>query len=140
MNNFIIADFIRLIHILSYSILIISPLFDYISKIYFNKIKNIFIKEKLKYHNNGFLFLVIFINITTLSSWYIKDNICIISEYENFYNPNKYKVIIVDLSIILTTVLNLICNLISVNTNILCYKTNINFFYILFLFFSIIIN
>ena len=138
MYNLLIADFIRFIHLISYSVIIISPFFDYVTKIYFNKIQNIFIKEKLKYNNNTFLINIIFINITTLYSWYINNNICIISEYENFYNPNKYKVIIVDSTIILTISLNLICNLILFNTKILYYKTNINILYILFLFFQLL--
>ena len=127
-----IGDGICLIHSLSYGLIISSPLILYMidfernNNNYFSR-NNITLQIPNIYRYKYLLWTLI--HPTVLLSWYFKNNVCILSEFENYFNPEKYNIITVGSGIITDIIISMLFSHLEIRAPTMYSKTIVTSIY-----------
>ena len=139
-----IGHVICLIHSLSYGLIISSPLILYMIDLdrhnnnnYLSR-NNITLQIPNIYRNKYLLWILI--HPTVLLSWYLKSNVCILSEYEHYFNPDKYEIITVSSITIFEIMFSMLFSHLEIRAPTMYSKTIVASTYYVYIITSGIIN
>jgi hypothetical protein len=97
-----IADSVNLIHLVGFTIITSFPLIAYLDSV-----------QPISKHLNKFTFVKLsMLNTFVLITYYFKNDICIITEFEHYFNPIKYPIYTVSPTTKNTVALSIICTVI----------------------------